>query len=136
MNLKKLLLTCIAVAVASVYAQKPVLKIAYSDWPGWTAWEIADKKGFFKKHDANVKLEWFDYGPSMDAFAAKQVDAVGVANGDAMMMNATGARNSIILINDYRMVMIRLSVLRESTLLRISRARKSVSKSDAFLTRF
>ena len=101
MNLKKILLTCIAVAAASVYAQKPVLKIAYSDWPGWTAWEIADKKGFFKKHDANVKLEWFDYGPSMDAFAAKQVDAVGVANGDAMMMNATGARNSIILINDY-----------------------------------
>ena len=89
MNLKKILLTCIAVAAASVYAQKPVLKIAYSDWPGWTAWEIADKKGFFKKHDANVKLEWFDYGPSMDAFAAKQVDAVGVANGDAMMMNAT-----------------------------------------------
>ena len=101
MNLTKILLVCVTAAVAAVYAQKPLLKIAYSDWPGWTAWEIADKKGFFKKHDVNVKLEWFDYGPSMDAFAAKQVDAVGVANGDAMMLNATGARNSIILINDY-----------------------------------
>ena len=101
MNLPKILLVCVTAAVAAVYAQKPLLKIAYSDWPGWTAWEIADKKGFFKKHDVNVKLEWFDYGPSMDAFAAKQVDAVGVANGDAMMLNATGARNSIILINDY-----------------------------------
>lgn len=86
---------------AFLYADKPVLKIAYSDWPGWTAWEIADKKGFFKKHDVNVKLEWFDYGPSMDAFAAKKVDAVGVANGDAMVLNATGARNVIIMINDY-----------------------------------
>ena len=36
---------------ASLYADKPVLKIAYSDWPGWTAWEIADKKGFFKKYE-------------------------------------------------------------------------------------
>ena len=86
---------------ASLYADKPVLKIAYSDWPGWTAWEIADKKGFFKKHDVNVKLEWFDYGPSMDAFAAKKVDAVGVANGDATVVDATGGRNVAILINDY-----------------------------------
>lgn len=96
------LMTIGALAIAaSLYAEKPVLKIAYSDWPGWTAWEIADKKGFFKKHDVNVKLEWFDYGPSMDAFAAKKVDAVGVANGDAMVLNATGARNVTILINDY-----------------------------------
>lgn len=28
-------------------ADQPTLRIAYSDWPGWTAWEIADKKGFF-----------------------------------------------------------------------------------------
>lgn len=86
---------------AILYADKPVLKIAYSDWPGWTAWEIADKKGFFKKHNVNVKLEWFEYGPSMDAFAAKKVDAVGVSNGDATVLNATGARNVTILINDY-----------------------------------
>lgn len=101
MNISKFLIAGVMALAATVYAQKPVLKIAYSDWPGWTAWEIADKKGFFKKHDVNVKLEWFDYGPSMDAFAAKKVDAVGVANGDAMVLNATGARNVTILINDY-----------------------------------
>jgi len=101
MNISKFLMAGVMALAATVYAQKPVLKIAYSDWPGWTAWEIADKKGFFKKHDVDVKLEWFDYGPSMDAFAAKKVDAVGVANGDAMVLNATGARNVTILINDY-----------------------------------
>lgn len=101
MKISKLLIAGVMALAATVYAQKPVLKIAYSDWPGWTAWEIADKKGFFKKHDVDVKLEWFDYGPSMDAFAAKKVDAVGVANGDAMVLNATGARNVTILINDY-----------------------------------
>lgn len=87
--------------VGIAFAESPLLKIAYSDWPGWTAWEIADKKGFFQKHGANVKLEWFEYGASMDAFAAKKVDAVGVSNGDAAMLNATGARNVTLLINDY-----------------------------------
>ena len=101
MKMPKILLAAAMGLAATLYAEKPVLKIAYSDWPGWTAWEIADKKGFFKKHDVNVKLEWFEYGPSMDAFAAKKVDAVGVANGDAMVLNATGARNVTILINDY-----------------------------------
>ncbi len=101
MKISKFLIAGVMALAATVYAQKPVLKIAYSDWPGWTAWEIAEKKGFFKKHDVEVKLEWFDYGPSMDAFAAKKVDAVGVANGDAMVLNATGARNVTILINDY-----------------------------------
>lgn len=63
------LLTATAVVAAAVSAaDKPVLRIGYSDWPGWTAWEIADKKGFFAKHGVNVKLEWFEYGPQMDAF--------------------------------------------------------------------
>ena len=30
-------------------ADQPTLRIGYSDWPGWTAWEIADKKGFMEK---------------------------------------------------------------------------------------
>lgn len=99
--MSRILVAASFAVAASLYAEKPLLKIGYSDWPGWTAWEIADKKGFFKKHDVNVKLEWFEYGPSMDAFAAKKIDAVGVANGDAMVLNATGARNVTILINDY-----------------------------------
>lgn len=82
-------------------ADQPTLRIAYSDWPGWTAWEIADKKGFFQKHGVKVKLEWFEYGPSLEAFSVGKVDAVGLSNGDAMVLNATGARNVIILINDY-----------------------------------
>jgi NitT/TauT family transport system substrate-binding protein len=48
-----------------------------------------------------VELMWFEYMASMDAFAAGKVDAVCVANGDSLVMNATGARNMMILINDY-----------------------------------
>lgn len=77
------------------------LKIAYSDWPGWVAWDIAKEKGFFAKHGVEVELLWFEYVASMDAFAAGKADAVCVANGDSMVLNATGARNVMILVNDY-----------------------------------
>ncbi len=87
--------------VASWGAEKPVLRIGYSDWPGWVAWEIAQKKGFFEKHGVNVSLQWFEYGPQMDAFAVGRIDAMGISNGDSMVLNASGARNIIILVNDY-----------------------------------
>lgn len=77
------------------------LKIAYSDWPGWVAWDLAQQKGFFEKHGVEVELLWFEYVASMDAFAAGKADAVCVANGDSMVLNATGARNVMILVNDY-----------------------------------
>ena len=60
MKMFKWMMMTALVLAGAIYADKPVLKIAYSDWPGWTAWEIADKKGFFQKHGVNVKLEWLE----------------------------------------------------------------------------
>ena len=77
------------------------LKIAYSDWPGWVAWEVAIQKGFFKKAGVDVRFEWFDYVASMDAFAAGKVDACAMTNGDTLVTGATGGRGIMILINDY-----------------------------------
>jgi NitT/TauT family transport system substrate-binding protein len=37
----------------------------------------------------------------MDAFAAGQIDAVAMTNGDALVTGATGAKSVMILINDY-----------------------------------
>src|SRR6188472_3996893 len=52
------------------------LKIAYSDWPGWVAWEIAIQKGWFKEAGVDVQFDWFEYVPSMEAFGAGKIDAV------------------------------------------------------------
>jgi len=79
----------------------PTLTIGYSDWPGWVAWEVAIQKGFFEKAGVDVKFEWFEYVPSMDAFAAKQLDAVCMTNGDTLVTGATGGKGIMILINDY-----------------------------------
>jgi len=94
------LIVLLAVTAASGLSAAP-LKIAYSDWPGWTAFEIAAQKGWFKEAGVDVDLLWFEYGPSMDAFTAGKCDAVMVTNGDALVTGAGGAKNIAVLITDY-----------------------------------
>ncbi len=77
------------------------LKIGYSDWPGWVAWEVGIEKDWFKEEGVEVQFEWFDYVASMDAFAAGQLDAVSMTNGDTLVTGATGARSVMFLLNDY-----------------------------------
>ncbi len=77
------------------------ITIGYSDWPGWTAWAIADKQGFFKKHNVNVSLKWFpNYTDSLNAFAANQVDANCQTWSDTMGPLAQGQAAKAVLIND------------------------------------
>lgn len=77
------------------------LKVGYSDWPGWVAWQVAIDKGWFKEAGVDVQFEWFDYAASMDAFAAGKLDSVLVTNGDALVTGSGGAKNVMILITDY-----------------------------------
>ncbi len=90
---------CLAALCPSLSAGP--LKVAYSDWPGWVAWEIGIQKGWFREEGVDVKFEWFDYVPSMDAYVAGKVDAVCMTNGDALVTGATGKPSVGILINDY-----------------------------------
>jgi NitT/TauT family transport system substrate-binding protein len=77
------------------------LKVGYSDWPGWVAWQVAIEKGWFKEAGVDVQFEWFDYVASMDAYTAGKLDAVTMTNGDALVTGANGAKSVMILINDY-----------------------------------
>jgi NitT/TauT family transport system substrate-binding protein len=87
-------------AAAPAHAAAP-LKIGYSDWPGFVAFQIALDKGWFKQAGVDVDFEWFDYSASLDAFSAGKLDAVGATNGDALVTGATGAKNVMILLTDY-----------------------------------
>jgi NitT/TauT family transport system substrate-binding protein len=77
------------------------LKIGYSDWPGWVAWEIGIQKGWFKEEGVDVEFVWFEYVPSMEAFTAGKVDAVTMTNGDALVTGQNGAPSVGILLNDF-----------------------------------
>lgn len=96
-----LLALVLALAIGATGAEAAKLKIGYSDWPGWVAWEIGVQKGWFAEAGVDVEFVWFEYVPSMDAFAAGQIDAVCMTNGDALVTGATGKRSKAILINDY-----------------------------------
>lgn len=75
------------------------LKIGYSDWPGWIAWEIGIKKGWFKEAGVEVDFVWMDYVESIDAYVAGKVDAVSMTNRDALVTGATG-KPSVGIIYD------------------------------------
>lgn len=102
--LRRFVLTCtvfsaVLLGVSTTHAQP--LKIGYSDWPGWVAWEVAIQKGFFKEAGVDVEFVWFEYLPSMDAYSAGKVDANCMTNGDAMVTGAGGKVSTAILLNDY-----------------------------------
>ena len=88
--------------LASLAAQAAApLKIGYSDWPGWVAWQVAIDKGWFKEAGVPVTFEWFDYSASMDAFSAGKIDAVTMTNGDALVTGAAGGKSVMVMLTDY-----------------------------------
>lgn len=94
-------LALIGLAALPLAVRAAPLKIAYSDWPGWVAWEVANQKGWLKDAGVDVEFLWFEYGPSMDAFTAGKADAVMVTNGDSLVTGANGAKNIVIMLTDY-----------------------------------
>lgn len=100
MKLKTLLSSAFAFALAATLQAEP-LKIAYSDWPGFTIFEVAKQKGWFKEAGVDVELAWFDYLPSLDAFSANKVDAVTAVATDVLVNGANGAKSKIICLLDF-----------------------------------
>ncbi len=103
----KLALVCgLALAAVSfgakpALADQPPLKVGYSDWPGWVAWDVAINKGWLKEAGVNVQFQWFDYSASLDAFAAGKIDGVFATNGDTLVTDGGGTKGVMIMLTDY-----------------------------------
>jgi NitT/TauT family transport system substrate-binding protein len=97
----RIALSAIAAGASLVAQAAEPLKIGYSDWPGWVAWQVAIDKNWFKEAGVDVKFEWFDYSASMEAFAAGKIDAVTMTNGDALVTGAGGGKSVMVMITDY-----------------------------------
>ncbi|HEX5311166.1 ABC transporter substrate-binding protein [Aquabacterium sp.] len=93
-----------AMAASALFVAAPAhaeVKVGVSDWPGWVAWYVAEQKGFFKKHGADVKLVWFaNYTDSISALSAGQLDANSQTWSDTMGPLAKGVPIKTILVND------------------------------------
>ena len=95
-----LVLTGIGAASVSLPAAAEV-KVGVSDWTGWVAWYVAEQKGFFKKHGADVKLVWFaNYTDSIGALSSGQLDANSQTWSDTLGPLAKGLPLKAILVND------------------------------------
>ncbi|MDX2168027.1 MAG: ABC transporter substrate-binding protein [Deltaproteobacteria bacterium] len=94
-------LTALGLLCAAGVAAAAPLKIGYSDWPGYTAWEIAKVKGLFKKHGVDVELVWFPvYTDSLTALNTGQLDCNLQTWNDTMAPLAEGLDLKTILILD------------------------------------
>lgn len=90
----------VAVAAGTAVAKEP-LKIGYSDWPGYTAWEIGKVKEIFKKNGVDIELVWFPvYTDSLTAVNTGQLDGNLQTWSDLMAPLAEGIDLKVVQVLD------------------------------------
>ncbi len=101
MKMQSIAFSLVAALLVAFSANAAPIKIGYSDWPGWVAWEIAKEKGLFKKHGAEVELVWFPiYTDSLTALNTGKIDANCSAWCDVIAPLAEGVKLKVVLVND------------------------------------
>jgi NitT/TauT family transport system substrate-binding protein len=101
----KILASFLFVAI-SVFSQRPVFTVGWSVYAGWTPYSYMNKAGLVRKwadkYGITIKVQRFDYAPSLDAFVARNIDACTMTNMEALdMPAASGVPTTAILIGDY-----------------------------------
>src|SRR5689334_11704093 len=91
---------------ALVAQQKPSFVVGWSVYVGWDPYYYMAKSGILKKwadkYGIDIKVQRFDYAPSLDAFVAKNIDACAMTNMEALdMPAAAGVDTTAILLGDY-----------------------------------
>src|SRR6476660_4178819 len=99
-------LTVFLLFAGSLLAQKPSFTVGWSIYAGWTPYHYMQKSGLLKKwadkYGITIKVQRFDYAPSLDAFVARNIDACTMTNMEALdMPAASGVPTTAILIGDY-----------------------------------
>src|SRR5260370_35468001 len=90
----------------SALAQKPTFTVGWSIYAGWTPYFYMNKSGILRKwadkYGIAIKVQRFDYAPSLDAFVAKNIDACAMTNMEALdMPAASGVPTTVVIIGDY-----------------------------------
>src|SRR6266446_2764877 len=89
-----------------VAQQKPTFTVGWSVYVGWNPYYYMTKSGILRKwadkYGINIRVQRFDYAPSLDAFVAKNIDACAMTNMEALdMPAAAGVDTTTVLIGDY-----------------------------------
>src|SRR5580658_6842352 len=104
--MRRILLSLLLCTTATgVFAQKPTFTVGWSIYAGWTPYYYMNKAGILKKwadkYNVTIKVQRFDYAPSLDAFVAKNIDACTMTNMEALdMPAASGVPTTSIIAGD------------------------------------
>src|SRR3982751_4431289 len=91
---------------ATAFAQKPTFTVGWSVYAGWTPYYYLNKSGILRKwadkYGITIKVQRFDYAPSLDAFVARNIYAFIMINMEALgMPDASAVATTVVLIGDY-----------------------------------
>jgi NitT/TauT family transport system substrate-binding protein len=68
---------------------------------GWMPWWVAQEKGLFKKHGANVELRNFAVqGDAVAALSGGSLEAASLATNDVLTINGAKPKASVVLLHD------------------------------------
>ena len=89
-----------------VAQQKPSFTVGWSVYVGWDPYYYMAKSGILKKwadkYGIDIRVQRFDYAPSLDAFVAKNIDACAMTNMEALdMPAAAGVDTTAVVLGDY-----------------------------------
>src|ERR1700693_1711601 len=104
----RLLLALLALIalMGSAPAATPSFTVGWSVYVGWNPYYYMQKSGILKKwadkYGIAIKVQRFDYAPSLDAFVARNIEACAMTNMEALdMPAASGVPTTVVLIGDY-----------------------------------
>jgi NitT/TauT family transport system substrate-binding protein len=108
-SLRLLSFACATVFLSSATLpaqQKPSFTVGWSVYVGWDPYYYMGKSGILRKwadkYGINIRVQRFDYAPSLDAFVAKNIDACAMTNMEALdMPAAAGVDTTAIIAGDY-----------------------------------
>src|ERR1700731_619429 len=76
----------------SLAAEKPAFTVGWSVYVGWNPYYYMAKTGIMKKwadkYGIAIKVQRFDYAPSLEAFVSRNIDACTMTNMEALDMPA------------------------------------------------
>jgi NitT/TauT family transport system substrate-binding protein len=96
----------LATSVLPAAANSPTFTVGWSVYVGWNPYQYMARSGILKKwadkFGVSIKVQRFDYAPSLDAFVAKNIDACTMTNMEALdMPAAAGVDTTAVIIGDY-----------------------------------
>ena len=90
----------------TLVAQKQTFTVGWSVYVGWNPYFYMERSGILKKwadkYGVSIKVQRFDYAPSLDAFVAKNIEACTMTNMEALdLPAAAGVDTTAIVMGDY-----------------------------------